>query len=82
MDTAINFSNREIILGTPSETPPVFNLYVAVAKMYIVNKTTNTNIEKSTTNHHTHSPDDIIHPLNIANIRNIDLLPATPFNIF
>ncbi len=26
-------------------------------------------------------PHDTIHPLNIANIRNIDLLPATPFNI-
>ncbi len=27
-------------------------------------------------------PHDTIHPLNVANIRNIDLLPTTPLNIF
>ncbi len=29
-DTAIFFSNIETIPGTPSKTPPIFNIYMAV----------------------------------------------------
>ncbi len=33
-DTNINFST-EIILGTPSDIPPIFDLYLTIAKMHI-----------------------------------------------
>ncbi len=34
-DTNINISSTEIILGTPSDTPPIFDLYLTIAKMHI-----------------------------------------------
>ncbi len=34
-DTEINFSNTEIILGTPSDNHPIFDLYWIIAKKHI-----------------------------------------------
>ncbi len=34
-DTNINFSSSEIILGTTSDIPPIFDLYLTIAKMHI-----------------------------------------------
>ncbi len=34
-DTNINFSSTEIILGTPSDIPSIFDLYLNIAKMHI-----------------------------------------------
>ncbi len=31
----INFSSTEIILGTPSDIPPIFDQYLTIAKMHI-----------------------------------------------
>ncbi len=34
-DTNINFSSTKIIIGTPSDIPPIFDLYLTIAKIHM-----------------------------------------------